>query len=303
MTNEKLKMWWETARPKTLPLALASIFTGSALGYWANPQGFNSLVMAFCLLTTILLQVLSNFANDYGDHQKGSDTEDRIGPLRGIQKGAISAQELKWGLIFMVIASFLSGSFLIGIAYENLSDLLAFAGLGILAIIAAITYTVGAKPYGYMGLGDISVLMFFGLLGVGGTYYLQTHSIDGHIILPAIGSGLLASAVLNINNLRDIEQDAQAGKNTLAVRLGSHKGRVYHCILLTVAALCYLIFTLTTATSWMSYLFVLALPLLAKHAIFVYRSKTPNALRPMLAQMSMISLLINMLFSLGLLIG
>lgn len=303
MTNEKLKMWWETARPKTLPLALASIFTGSALGYWANPQGFNSPVMAFCLLTTILLQVLSNFANDYGDHQKGSDTEDRIGPLRGIQKGAISAQELKWGLIFMVIASFLSGSFLIGIAYENLSDLLAFAGLGILAIIAAITYTVGAKPYGYMGLGDISVLMFFGLLGVGGTYYLQTHSIDGQIILPAIGSGLLASAVLNINNLRDIEQDAQAGKNTLAVRLGSHKGRVYHCILLTVAALCYLIFTLTTATSWMNYLFVLALPLLAKHAIFVYRSKTPNALRPMLAQMSMISLLINMLFSLGLLIG
>ena len=303
MTNEKLKMWWETARPKTLPLALASIFTGSALGYWANPQGFNSPVMALCLLTTILLQVLSNFANDYGDHQKGSDTEDRIGPLRGIQKGAISAQELKWGLIFMVIASFLSGSFLIGIAYENLSDLLAFAGLGILAIIAAITYTVGAKPYGYMGLGDISVLMFFGLLGVGGTYYLQTHSIDGHIILPAIGSGLLASAVLNINNLRDIEQDAQAGKNTLAVRLGSHKGRVYHCILLTVAALCYLIFTLTTATSWMNYLFVLALPLLAKHAIFVYRSKTPNALRPMLAQMSMISLLINMLFSLGLLIG
>jgi len=303
MTNEKLKMWWETARPKTLPLALASIFTGSALGYWGNPQGFNSPVMVFCLLTTILLQVLSNFANDYGDHQKGSDTEDRIGPLRGIQKGAISAQELKWGLIFMVIASFLSGSFLIGIAYENLSDLLAFAGLGILAIIAAITYTVGAKPYGYMGLGDISVLMFFGLLGVGGTYYLQTHSIDGHIILPAIGSGLLASAVLNINNLRDIEQDAQAGKNTLAVRLGSHKGRVYHCILLTIAALCYLIFTLTTATSWMNYLFVLALPLLAKHAIFVYRSKTPNALRPMLAQMSMISLLINMLFSLGLLIG
>ena len=303
MTNEKLKMWWETARPKTLPLALASIFTGSALGYWANPQGFNGLVMALCLLTTILLQVLSNFANDYGDHQKGSDTEERIGPLRGIQKGAISAKELKWGLILMVVASFLSGSFLIGIAYENLSDLLAFAGLGILAIVAAITYTVGAKPYGYMGLGDISVLVFFGLLGVGGTYYLQTHSIDSHIILPAIGSGLLASAVLNINNLRDIEQDAKAGKNTLAVRLGVYKGRVYHCILLSVAALCYLVFVLATAISWTNYLFVLAMPLLAKHAIFVYRSQQPSELRPMLAQMSMISLLINILFSLGLLIG
>lgn len=303
MTNEKLKMWWETARPKTLPLALASIFTGSALGYWANPQGFNGLVMALCLLTTILLQVLSNFANDYGDHQKGSDTEERIGPLRGIQKGAISAKELKWGLILMVVASFLSGSFLIGIAYENLSDLLAFAGLGILAIVAAITYTVGAKPYGYMGLGDISVLVFFGLLGVGGTYYLQTHSIDSHIILPAIGSGLLASAVLNINNLRDIEQDAKAGKNTLAVRLGAYKGRVYHCILLSVAALCYLAFAVATAISWTNYLFVLAIPLLAKHAIFVYHSQQPSELRPMLAQMSMISLLINILFSLGLLIG
>ena len=303
MTNEKLKMWWETARPKTLPLALASIFTGSALGYWANPQGFNGLVMALCLLTTILLQVLSNFANDYGDHQKGSDTEERIGPLRGIQKGAISAKELKWGLILMVVASFLSGSFLIGIAYENLSDLLAFAGLGILAIVAAITYTVGAKPYGYMGLGDISVLVFFGLLGVGGTYYLQTHSIDSHIILPAIGSGLLASAVLNINNLRDIEQDAKAGKNTLAVRLGAYKGRVYHCILLSLAALCYLAFAVATAISWTNYLFVLAMPLLAKHAIFVYHSQQPSELRPMLAQMSMISLLINILFSLGLLIG
>ncbi|KKZ59484.1 1,4-dihydroxy-2-naphthoate octaprenyltransferase [Haemophilus haemolyticus] len=303
MTNEKLKMWWETARPKTLPLALASIFTGSALGYWANPQGFNGLVMALCLLTTILLQVLSNFANDYGDHQKGSDTEERIGPLRGIQKGAISAKELKWGLILMVVASFLSGSFLIGIAYETLSDLFAFAGLGILAIVAAITYTVGAKPYGYMGLGDISVLVFFGLLGVGGTYYLQTHSIDSHIILPAIGSGLLASAVLNINNLRDIEQDAKAGKNTLAVRLGAYKGRVYHCILLSVAALCYLAFAVATAISWTNYLFVLAMPLLAKHAIFVYRSQQPSEFRPMLAQMSMISLLINILFSLGLLIG
>ncbi|MDC2825445.1 1,4-dihydroxy-2-naphthoate polyprenyltransferase [Rodentibacter pneumotropicus] len=303
MTNEKLKMWWETARPKTLPLALASIFTGSALGYWANPEKFNYWVMILCLLTTILLQILSNFANDYGDHQKGSDTKERIGPLRGIQKGGISAIELKWGLILMVVASFISGSLLIGIAYENLSDLLTFAALGVLAIIAAITYTVGTKPYGYMGLGDISVLLFFGLLGVGGTYYLQTHSFDSKILLPAISSGLLAGAVLNINNLRDIEQDAKAGKNTLAVRLGAYKGRVYHCILLSIAVLCYLIFAITTATSWANYLFLLASPLLIKHAIFVYRSQEPATLRPMLAQMSMISLFINLLFSLGLLIG
>ena len=117
MTNHKLKMWWETARPKTLPLALASIFTGSALAYWADKESFNFTVMLLCLLTTILLQVLSNFANDYGDHQKGSDTEERIGPLRGIQQGAISANELKWGLILMAVGAFFSGAFLIGIAY------------------------------------------------------------------------------------------------------------------------------------------------------------------------------------------
>jgi len=303
MTNEKLKMWWETARPKTLPLALASIFTGSALGYWANPQGFNGLVMALCLLTTILLQVLSNFANDYGDHQKGSDTEERIGPLRGIQQGAISANELKWGLILMAVGAFFSGAFLIGIAYQSLTDLLVFAGLGILAIIAAITYTVGAKPYGYLGLGDLSVLLFFGLLGVGGTYYLQTHSIDSLITLPALGSGLLATAVLNINNLRDIEQDAKVGKNTLVVRIGPKKGRIYHCVLLSVAALCYVLFAASTAFSPWHFLFLLAFPLLLKHALFVYRSKEPAVLRPMLAQMSMISLFINILFSLGLLIG
>ena len=259
--------------------------------------------MFLCLLTTILLQVLSNFANDYGDHQKGSDTEERIGPLRGIQQGAISANELKWGLILMAVGSFFSGAFLIGIAYQNLTDLLAFAGLGILAIIAAITYTVSAKPYGYLGLGDLSVLLFFGLLGVGGTYYLQTHSIDSLIILPALSSGLLATAVLNINNLRDIEQDAKVGKNTLVVRIGAKMGRIYHCVLLSVAALCYILFAASTAFSPWHFLFLLAFPLLLKHALFVYRSKEPAVLRPMLAQMSMISLFINILFSLGLLIG
>ena len=148
MTNQKLHMWWQTARPKTLPLALASIFTGSALAYWAAPGEFSVGVMGLCLLTTILLQILSNFANDYGDHQKGSDTKERIGPLRGIQQGAISAQELKWGLILVALAAFVSGAALIGLAYQGLADLLAFALLGILAIVAAITYTVGAKPYG-----------------------------------------------------------------------------------------------------------------------------------------------------------
>ena len=134
--HSPFSIWFTTARPKTLPLALASIIVGAALACWAGKFDLITTLLAF--LTTILLQVLSNFANDYGDHQKGSDAEERIGPLRGIQQGAISANELKWGLILMAVGAFFSGAFLIGIAYQNLTDLLAFAGLGILAIIAAI---------------------------------------------------------------------------------------------------------------------------------------------------------------------
>lgn len=301
MTKNTLKMWFETARPKTLPLAAASIITGSALAYWANHFHFSIAVL--CLLTTLLLQILSNFANDYGDHQKGSDTSERIGPLRGIQKGGITARQLKNSLIILSASSLIAGGLLIALAYQNTTDLLAFALLGILAIVAAITYTVGAKPYGYMGLGDISVLLFFGFLGVGGTFYLQAHQLPLIIFLPALSTGLLATAVLNINNLRDIEQDKKAGKNTLAVRLGAMNGRIYHCLLLGVAALGYLLFALQTFQKGISFTFLLAYPLLLKHARFVYRSQDPLLLRPMLAQMSLIALLINLLFSFGLLVG
>ena len=294
-------MWLSTTRPKTLPLAAASIVTGSALAYWAGH--FNGLISGLCFLTTILLQILSNFANDYGDHQKGSDTAERIGPLRGIQQGGINARQLKIGLFVMAVLSFLSGATVIGLAYETMQDLIAFAALGIVAIIAAITYTVGAKPYGYMGLGDISVLIFFGWLGVGGTYYLQAHALNSAIWLPATACGLLSTAVLNINNLRDIEQDRKAGKNTLAVRLGAENGRKYHCILLGVAMLCYLIFGLLNLHNPFSFLFLLAYPLLFKHLAFVVSHKNPADLRPMLAQMSMLALLTNLLFSFGLLIG
>ena len=301
MTKNTIKVWIETARPKTLPLALATILTGSALAYRAGH--FHWGITILCLLTTLFLQVLSNFANDYGDHQKGSDTAERIGPLRGIQQGAISAAQLKKGLYVMIALSFLCGALLIGIAYQNVSDLIAFSLLGVLAIVAAITYTVGNKPYGYLGLGDISVLIFFGLLGIGGTYYLQVHDFSAVILLPAVASGLLATAVLNINNLRDIEQDRKAGKNTLAVRLGPHNGRIYHCILLAVAALFYLLFALFNLHHLLGFIFLLTYPLLLKHALFVYSHKEPTALRPMLAQMSLIALFTNALFSLGLLIG
>lgn len=294
-------IWLSTARPKTLPLALASILVGSALAHWVGQ--FDAVTTALALLTTLLLQILSNFANDYGDHIKGSDTAERIGPLRAIQHGAISSEQLKTALFVVGSLAFCSGVGLILYAYQSLQDLLAFLALGIIAIIAAITYTVGKKPYGYLGLGDISVLIFFGFLAVLGTFYLQAHQLSLMVFLPAFGCGLLSVAVLNINNLRDIEQDKKVGKGTLIVRIGSQNGRIYHVLLLMLALLSYLIFGLLTFQHWYNFTFLLALPLIFKHGKRVYQHQHPAELRPILGQMAGIALLTNGLFALGLVVA
>ena len=299
--NSAFSIWFTTARPRTLPLALASIIIGSALAYWAGKFDLITTLLAF--ITTILLQVLSNFANDYGDHVKGSDTAERIGPLRAIQHGAITGAQLKQAVILLSIFSFLSGALLTVYAYESIQDLIVFLALGAISIVAAITYTVGKKAYGYLGLGDLFVLIFFGFVAVIGGCYLQAHEIKPQIFLPALGCGLLSVAVLNINNLRDIEQDRKAGKNTLIVRIGSANGRKYHVALLVVAMLSYLVFTLTELHHWYNYLFLLATPLLAKHALFVYRHQNPAELRPILGQMAGLALITNLFFSLSIVLG
>lgn len=299
--NSAFSIWFTTARPRTLPLALASIIIGSALAYWAGKFDLITTLLAF--ITTILLQVLSNFANDYGDHVKGSDTAERIGPLRAIQHGAITGGQLKQAVILLSILSFLSGALLTVYAYESIQDLIVFLALGAISIVAAITYTVGKKAYGYLGLGDLFVLIFFGFVAVIGVFYLQAHEIKPQIFLPALGCGLLSVAVLNINNLRDIEQDRKAGKNTLIVRIGSANGRKYHVALLVVAMLSYLVFTLTELHHWYNYLFLLATPLLAKHALFVYRHQNPAELRPILGQMAGLALITNLFFSLSIVLG
>ena len=295
--HSTFSIWFSTARPKTLPLALASILVGSALAAWQGKFDWPTTLLA--LITTVLLQILSNFANDYGDHIKGSDTAERIGPLRAIQHGAINGKQLKIALIIVAFLSFLSGSILIGYAYQSWQDLLVFGGLGVLAIVAAITYTIGKKPYGYLGLGDISVLIFFGFLAVLGSFYLQTHQLFPSLLLPALGCGLLSVAVLNINNLRDFYQDQKAGKNTLIVRIGRQNGRIYHIGLLSISLLSYLLFALIELTHWYNFLFLLATPLLVKHALFVYHHTDPVQLRPLLGQMAGLALLTNLLFSLS----
>ena len=289
--------WLESLRPRTLPLAFASIVCGSALAFW---QGvFNPAIALLALLTAGLLQILSNLANDYGDAVKGSDKEDRIGPLRGMQKGVITQAQMKKALIITVVLICVSGLALVAVACRTLADFLGFLVLGLLAIIAAITYTVGTRPYGYMGLGDISVLVFFGWLSVAGTWYLQAHALAPLVFLPATACGLLATAVLNINNLRDIDSDRENGKNTLAVRLGPVLARRYHACLLMGALACLAVFNLVWLQNLWGWLFVLAAPLLIKQARFVLREMEPVAMRPMLERTVKAALLTNLLFAVG----
>lgn len=299
--RDTTRAWLESLRLRTLPLALASIITGSALAYWQGD--FRLPVALLTLLTTALLQILSNLANDYGDAQKGSDRPDRIGPLRGMQKGVISLRQMRSALILTVVLTILSGGALVALACQSLQDMLGFLALGALAMAAAIAYTVGNRPYGYRGLGDLSVLIFFGWLGVMGSQYLQTHQLNLAALLPATACGLLAAAVLNVNNLRDIDSDRRNGKFTLAVRLGAVNARRYHALMLTFALLCLALFALLATQSVAGWLFLAAAPLIYQQARYILRETNPLAMRPMLEKTVKMALLVNVLFALGLLLS
>lgn len=293
--------WLESLRPKTLPLAFSAIIVGIALAWW---QGhFDPLVAALALVTAGLLQILSNLANDYGDAVKGSDKPDRLGPLRGMQKGVITQAEMKRALMITVGLICVSGLALLLVAYQSVEDFIGFLVLGLLAIVAAITYTVGTRPYGYIGLGDISVLVFFGWLSVIGSWYLQAHTVEAIMFLPATACGLLATAVLNINNLRDINSDRENGKNTLAVRLGPINARRYHACLLMGTLVCLALFNLIAVHTLWGWLFLLATPLLVKQARFVIRHPDPADMRPMLERTVKAALLTNLLFVIGIVLS
>lgn len=294
----RTQAWLESLRPKTLPLGLIAIVTGSALAYWTGH--FELPIALLAILTAGTLQILSNLANDYGDAVKGTDTEERLGPLRGMQKGVITPAQMKKALIINVVISCVSGIALIIVACKKPEDAIGFLVMGLLAIVAAITYTVGKRPYGYMGLGDISVLIFFGWLSVIGTYYLQANAFNIVTLLPATACGLLSVAVLNINNMRDLENDIQAGKNTLAVRLGASGSRIYHTCVIAIAIICLIVFTLIYMHRWTAWLFLLAVPMLLLHIKRVNADLSGEAMRPLLEHMVKAALLTNILFSLGL---
>ncbi len=292
-----IKYWIEAFRLRTLPLALACIGMGGFIA--ASENKFNALVFSLTLLTAFLLQILSNLANDYGDSQNGADSEDRVGPSRAVQAGKISAGAMKKAMIIFGVLSFLSGLSLLYFSLQSVNEFLAFLGLGFLSLIAAITYTVGKNPYGYMGFGDISVLLFFGLISVVGTYYLQTHDLSLNIIWPALTCGVFAVGVLNVNNIRDIESDEKAGKYSIPVRLGRKKAVYYHWLLLFVGWASAIFYVINNFTNYYQWLFLISLPLFLINARAVWEFEDPRKLDPYLKQMAISTLIFVLLFGIG----
>lgn len=230
-----VNIWIKAFRLQSLSLSISGVILGTFLAY--GEGYFNLEVLIAALFTTLFLQTLSNLANDYGDTKKGVDNEKRLGPKRGLQTGEISMQKMKTAIIALIFLSLLSGIWLIvaGMKGFSIKIIILFFALGILAIIAAIKYTIGKRPYGYAGFGDIVVFIFFGLTSVLGTYFLHSHLLPTLEILPAASMGLFATGVLNINNLRDFENDRQHGKHSMVVALGVPRAKIYHTILLILA--------------------------------------------------------------------
>jgi 1,4-dihydroxy-2-naphthoate octaprenyltransferase len=296
-----LKHWLAAFRLRTLPLAVSSIIAGSALAWFHG--AFQAPVLVLALITAILLQILSNLANDLGDHQHGTDNQERVGPQRAVQSGAISPAAMRRAMIICGALAFASGIALIITALGLSPVTLAFLLLGLLAIGAAVKYTFGRNPYGYAGLGDLSVLLFFGIVGVCGTYYLHTGYIDTIIQLPAFGFGLLSTGVLNVNNLRDIRNDKVSGKITMAVRLGFDAAKGYHGILLVGGLLCLIAFTAVAFRGMPQWGWLITLPALGTHLRTVLRAHDPASLDPQLKKLALITFFTALAFSAGLILA
>ena len=256
--------WLRAARPRTVLLSLSGILTGGFLAY-AECPGTNNWIVVFCALTAITLQILSNLANDYGDFKKGVDNAHRTGPERALQSGALTERQMLMGIVITAVLALVFGALLIFVfARLTCHEIAAFAVLGLAAIAAALCYTLGKHPYGYQGLGDLFCFLFFGWVAVAGTYYLATRCLDFTILLPASALGLLSNAVLNINNMRDYENDRASGKNSLVVIMGLKNAFVYHCLLIVLAFVCLTLFQILKQVHWYSYFFWLLFPLFFK---------------------------------------
>ncbi len=298
-----IKNYIEAARLRTLPLSVSGIIIGSFI---AASQGFfNWWICILALLTTIGFQVISNFANDYGDGIKGTDNNDRVGPTRAIQSGVITPKQMLNAIKISIVLTLIVAILLIYISFgkDDFKNLIIFFILGIVSIVAAIKYTMGKKAYGYSGFGDLFVFLFFGVLSVCGSYYLLTKQLDFTIFLPAFSVGFLSIGVLNLNNMRDMESDIKSGKRTLVVKMGMEFAKYYHYYLLISSFLFALLYNGVHYKSPFQFLFLLAYLLVFKHYIVVYKNKIPKLLDPELKKLALSTFLFSVLFGIGLLLA
>jgi 1,4-dihydroxy-2-naphthoate octaprenyltransferase len=297
------KSWIKAARLRTLPLALSGILAGSGLAWFYG--AFDLLVCALAIITATLLQIFSNFANDYGDYQKGTDNHQRLGPTRTMQGGEITVREMKTGLWSIGGLSFLTGLWLVyaGTWHYSKAAFAGFIGFGVLSLIAAYFYTAGKKSYGYVGLGDLSVFLFFGLMPVLGVFYLNAHTIGPNVIHLALTLGFFSAGVLNLNNLRDIENDRQSGKITIAVRMGPRNSRIYHTALILTGWWAAVIFTVHQQRSGWQWIFLLTAPLFLLDLVKIWQTRDARQLDPFLKRLALATLAFTLLFCLGLILA
>ena len=301
-----MKHWIEAARLRTLPLSVSGIIVGSM--YALRPtdtidtptEVFSWKIFALALLTTLGLQILSNFANDYGDGMKGTDNEDRVGPKRTIQSGVISPSAMKQAIIITSILTLFSSILLIYYAFKdtNIGYSLFYLVLGILAITSAIRYTVGNTAYGYMGFGDVFVFVFFGLVSTLGVNFLYSKLLDFDLFLPATAIGLLSVGVLNLNNMRDEASDRKSNKNTIVVKIGGVRAKKYHYFLIVSAMILVLIFAVLSDYRPDQYLFLLVYIPLTKHLNTVYKNQEPRFLDPELKKLALSTFALSILLAL-----
>ena len=293
-----IKNFIKAARLRTLPLSISGIIL---VGFLAMSDGlFNGVIFSLAILTTIGFQVISNFANDYGDGVKGTDAI-RIGEERMVSSGKISPKQMKKAILISVILTIIFALFLIyeSFGLSNFGYSLLFFVLGIVSIVAAIKYTVGDLAYGYSGFGDIFVFLFFGLLSVLGSYFLFTKEIYFLLTLPAISIGLLSTAVLNLNNMRDYQNDKKSNKNTIVVKIGLKAAKRYHYSLLLLSFISAVSYVVLTFTKTVQFIFLLAYIPLVIHALFVYNNKEELRLDAELKKVALSTFLFSVLLGLG----
>ena len=271
---------------------------GSGLAYAADQ--FNLTVFVLALITTLFLQILSNLANDYGDFIKGTDNDERVGPDRTLQSGLITKVKMikaMWviALLCSIFGVWLISEGTIGLEFKKAG---LFAILGLSAMGAAVKYTMGKNPYGYAGLGDIFVFLFFGWLGVLGSYFLHTHTFHWELLLPASSIGFFTTAVLNINNMRDHEADAKSGKNTLVVRIGIEKAKNYHRALIFGGITLAFVFVIPSS-QYFHYAFAVTIPLFVRFVQSIRKRNDFENFDPFLKKQATATFIFAILFVLG----